>query len=261
MLSQLDMLETMKDKIPANMRPMIAKVKHIVLDKVSCVTACLHIDETTGKCHEQSCMFHYQPGRTTTQQPTICADSVSIMATNYESVGNVHFAIKTFPIEPEDDMIPTEFYNDMDSKFKFRRRLEDGALVESPAAVCHAFKNASCPEHPPPSAINAGDTLYIAVVSIDEKGKYKMVPPGSFRVIAIGSETGTSCESGATLGPTGLRSRRSKARSKVLAARALEAKRKIERHKPKKKEQGGGGGPGGGLGSMIMNREEGQNPE
>lgn len=219
----------------------------------------MHIDPTTGHCHEQSCMFHYQPGRTATQQPTLCADAVSIMATNYESVGKVHFAIKTFPIEPEDDMIPTEFYATMNDKFKFRRRLEDGALVETSAEVCHAFKNVSCPEHPPPSPINAGDTLYVSVVSIDATGKYKSVPPGSFRVIAIGSETGTSCESGVTLGPTGLRSRRSKAKSKVLAARALEARMKAEHRKPKKKQSQDRGG--GGLGNMIMNREEAQNPE
>ena len=267
MLSQLDMLEKMESKIPKSMRGMITKVKHVVLDHVSCVTACLH-KNVNGKCHEQSCIFHYKPGNTAKRTPILCAESITIMAHSQQAAGQVHFAIKTFPIEPEDDLIPTEFYHLMDTKYKYNRRLKDGTLQEQTVPVCHAFHNTSCPEHPPPTPINAGDTLYITVVSIDDNGQYKNVVPGSYRVIAIGSQTGASCEDGGiTLGPTGLRSHRKKRRSKEktreLEARKREAKLKKERHKPKIHNDGnqGGMGGGGGLGKMIMKQEEARNPE
>ena len=266
MLSQLDMLEKMQDKIPKSMRGMVQKVKHIVLDKVSCSTSCMHRD-SESKCHEQSCLFHYRPGETAKKVPTLCAESITVMARNEDAVGQIHFAIKTFPIEPEDDLIPAEFYHSMDSKYKFRRRLKDGSQVEATTLSCHSFQNASCPEIPPPFPINSGDTLYITVVSVDDTGQLKSLPSGSYRVIAIGSETGASCQAGGiTLGPTGLRSRkRSKEKLKALKARALEARLKKERNKPKKLHDhhgGGGGGPGGGgLGKMIMDQEEAKHPE
>ena len=89
-------------------------------------------------------------------------------------------------------MLPTELYNNMDTKYKYHKRLKDGTLIESSTMVCH---NASCAEHPPPIEINAGDTLYITVVAIGPNGEFRHLHPDSFRVLVFGSQTGASCGS------------------------------------------------------------------
>jgi hypothetical protein len=231
MLQNLDILDHMQDhvdKIPISMRRMVIRVKHQVLDRVSCVTECLHKNKD-GKCHEQSCLFHYQPSDTSLGKPTLCADSVVIFAESVEATGFVHFAIKSWKIPPMDGMVPAQFYRTIDDKFKYRTRLKDGTKIESKARVCKQFKNETCPDHPPPSPINAGDTLWVTVVSIDENNQYKNILSESYRVVITGSATGNSCEKsvggGMTLGPRGLRLRsRSAKKQKELETRALEAR-------------------------------------
>ena len=171
---------------------MLEALKHQILDKVSCETGCMHHQNEHGLCYEQSCAFHYQPGLTELKVPTICADEISLMAMTKEAEGLVHFGVRSFPIEPDDDMLPTQLYNNMDTKYKYHKRLKDGTLIESSTMVCH---NASCAEHPPPIEINAGDTLYITVVAIGPNGEFRHLHPDSFRVLVFGSQTGASCGS------------------------------------------------------------------
>ena len=100
-------------------------------------------------------------------------------------------------------MVATELFENIDDKYKYRRRrLEsEGGGWTDIVKVC---KEISCGEHPPPWPINHGDTLYITVVSVEDDGKtYRHLPSDSFRIIAIGSETGRGCAT--TLGSRGLR--------------------------------------------------------
>jgi hypothetical protein len=179
---------------------MLDALKHQILDKVSCVTNCMHHKNEHGLCYEQSCAFHYQPGNTEEHVPTICADELSFMALTEEAEGLIRFGVHAYPIEPDDDMLPTQLYDHMPLKNKYRKRLGDGTEVEASTRVCH---NSSCAEHPPPTEINAGDTLYVTLIAIGLDGEFRHLHPGSFRVLAFGSQTGASC-SGGVVGPGGL---------------------------------------------------------
>jgi len=200
MLKDLDKVES-KGLSNPRMAAMAIALKHQILDKVSCITGCMYHKNEHGLCYEQSCVFHYQPGLTEHKDLIKCADELSIMAMSKEAEGPAHFAVKAYAVEPDDDMLPTQMYDHMDTKYKYQRRLKDGTLEEATTQVCH---NVTCAEHPPPVEISAGDTLYFTVVALDESGNFKHLHPGSFRVVAIGSETGKSCN-GAMVGAGGLR--------------------------------------------------------
>ena len=192
MLKELDLLEK-RGKTSMKLKTMASALKHQILDKVSCITGCMLHKNEHGMCYEQSCAFHYQPGLNEKKKPILCADELTLMALNQDAEGQVHFAVKPYSIEPEDDMTPTEFYDNMEDKYKYRKRSKDGSQIEATTKVCHKYK---CAEHPPPVTINAGDTLYVTIVAFDDDGEYKHLHPGSFRVIALGSESGKSCPSG-----------------------------------------------------------------
>ena len=101
-------------------------------------------------------------------------------------------------------MVETELFEFIDDKYKYRRRRlesEGGGWTN----IAEACRDIACGEHPPPWPVTNGDTLYITVVSVEEDGKtYRHLPSGSFRIIAIGSETGRGCAN-VPLGSRGLR--------------------------------------------------------
>mgnify|MGYP000897074774 CR=1 FL=1 len=105
---------------------------------------------------------------------------------------------------PPPQMVATELFEYIDDKYKYRRRRlvsEGGGWTD----VAKACRDIACGEHPPPWPVNHGDTLYVTVVSVEEDGKtYRHLPSDSFRIVAIGSETGRGCAN-LPLGARGLR--------------------------------------------------------
>ena len=205
MLENLDAIDSLGQHNPES-AAYVAALRHQILDKVSCTTGCMHHKSTNehGLCYEQSCAFHYQPGLSENKRPILCVEELSIMALHKEAEVQVHFAVKPYAVEPDDDMLPTALYTEMNDKYKYRIRLKDGTQQETTTRVCH---NVTCAEHPPPVPINAGDTLYITIVALDQKKQFIHLHPGSFRVVAIGSQSGKSCPGGGLL-PHGLRGRK-----------------------------------------------------
>jgi hypothetical protein len=242
-LDVLDHLQTSGKVQSESMKTLVGLVTHQILDRVSCITNCVNNNENNNEhtCHEQSCLIQYHPDVNSEGNPTLCASSIVIVAETERAVGRVHFAVKTWKVPPMDGMVPTQQYETIDDKFKYRTRSTEGKEIESEAAVCHQFHNRTCPEHPPPVPVNSGDTLYVTVVSLDDAHRLRNLPPQSYRVVVVGSESGSSCEHGGrTLGASGLRNRRprkrhrrkkSKRELEVLRAKFLENREKLQRHR------------------------------
>jgi len=246
MLDHLDVLDHLQtsDKVQSeSMKTLVGLVTHQILDRVSCITNCVNNNENNNEhtCHEQSCLIQYHPDVNSEGESTLCASSIVIVAETERAVGRVHFAVKTWKVPPMDGMVPIQYYETLEDKFKYRTRSPEGKEIESEALVCHQFHNATCPEHPPPVPVNSGDTLYVTVVSLDDAHRLRNLPPQSYRVVVVGSESGNSCEHGGrTLGASGLRNRRprkrhrrkkSKRELEVLRAKFLENREKLQRHR------------------------------
>ena len=170
----------------------IRRMKDTMLGRISCTTTCTHLDPAVDEhCHEQGCVLHFRPFRTRSGKETICATKISVESMYLQAEGAVKYALHPHA-EKEGNMLPTEFYDKMDVKYRFRKRKKGNSFVDV-AHVCHQH---TCHTMPPPTLIMAGNTIFFTIVSLHEDGTYKMLPSGAFRLVLYGSQTGRSCVNG-----------------------------------------------------------------